>query len=185
MSALRLVQADTMPTDTAERWAHAHRSRVLGSWDLFPMMSDKDGLCGHVERRADLHAIAEASARAALRFKPKVLLVASASGAKLVRSILGSDLGRRWAHVRTSKASKARVTGVCSWRTIVTHDERTTTEVICVGTQVFSWAGSYVVDVDILCDELVPRLRVAEVGDVECGRCGWGVDQGGEGDVDH
>jgi hypothetical protein len=171
--ALRLLRPGPVPVGAAERWAHAHASRLFGSWDLFPMMSDKDGLSQHVRRRPDLQALAFASVMAALKFRPKVLLVASANGSRLVRSILNADGARSWTHVRTRKQTKRGEMRVCSWRTVVEHEGGASTEVVTAGTQVFSRKGSFVLDVDKLCDEVVPALRTAGSDAVACPSCGW------------
>ena len=79
------------PKTTAERWSLAHRSRLLGGWELLPWHSAKDGFSSGVigpDARPLVRKLCEESLRAAVRAQPEVLLVASSAGYRLVTTVL-------------------------------------------------------------------------------------------------
>jgi len=71
-----------------EKWKEAHASQLIGGWELIPFHSQSDGVTEKIEVHKPLEDLVTASLHAALRFKPKVLFVASKAGYKLVRDIL-------------------------------------------------------------------------------------------------
>lgn len=112
------------PSGAADRWRRAHESKLIGGWELFPFHSSSDGFTPLVPKVDWLRALIVESVRAALRFSPQVLFVASKAGWKLVRHHLLPELP--WQDQ------------VLGGKTPISYTKNGSTEIIAIGKQIFS-----------------------------------------------
>jgi len=86
--------ADLLPTNesvpslyaaTRVWWDWAHSSEQVGSWELIPFHSDKDGVTSKLREFPWLKQLAVASLKTVMRFKPRLLVVAGKGAYDLIR----------------------------------------------------------------------------------------------------
>lgn len=66
-------------------WDWAHSSEQVGSWELIPFHSDKDGVTSKLREFPWLKQLAVASLKTVMRFKPRLLVVAGKGAYDLIR----------------------------------------------------------------------------------------------------
>lgn len=107
-----------------QRWQRAHESRLIGGWELFPFHSESDGITQRICGAHWLHDLVHESLRAALRFAPEVLFIASKAGWRLVRQDLLPSVGWHDSTVGSKTPISYAVIG--------------STEVVAIAHQIFS-----------------------------------------------
>jgi hypothetical protein len=120
------------------KWRSAHKSKLIGGWELFPFHSESDGISSHIrDCNPDVYRLRESveeSVRAAIRMSPEVLLIASPVGTQIVHRLFPD----KW--FCEELGTNTRIS-YCSLR-----NDGKTTEIFTINHQIFSARRSFTND---------------------------------------